>query len=80
MQQRLGLDVEVVDCPWGEGAHEGKLEEILKKDGNKKIKAVRACVRACWGRGRDCVAVAACGASADGCGAGLWPRVRCAAP
>lgn len=40
MMQRLGLDVHVVDRPWGEGAHEGELEEILRKDTEKKIKAV----------------------------------------
>jgi len=40
MQQRMGLDVHVVDCPWGEGAHEDKLEQILKQDTGKKIKAV----------------------------------------
>lgn len=40
MQQRMGLDVHVVDVPWGEGVHEDKLEEILKADTGKKIKAV----------------------------------------
>ena len=40
MMQRLGLDVQIVDCPWGEGADEGILEDILKKDTAKKIKAV----------------------------------------
>lgn len=40
MMQRLGLDVIEVDRPWGEGAHEGMLEEILRKDTEKKIKAV----------------------------------------
>lgn len=40
MMQRLGLDVTVIDCPWGEGADEGRLEEILRKDTNKTIKAV----------------------------------------
>lgn len=39
--QRLGLDVHVVDVPWGEGVHEDKLEQILKQDTGKKIKAVR---------------------------------------
>jgi len=42
MQQRMGLDVVAVDCPWGEGVHEDKLEQILKQDSGKKIKAVRA--------------------------------------
>lgn len=30
----------VVDRPWGEGADEGALEELLRKDTGKKIKAV----------------------------------------
>ena len=33
MMQRLGLDVQVIDRPWGEGAHEGLLEEALRKVG-----------------------------------------------
>eukprot|EP00200_Dunaliella_tertiolecta_P004805 CAMPEP_0202339556 /NCGR_PEP_ID=MMETSP1126-20121109/1365_1 /ASSEMBLY_ACC=CAM_ASM_000457 /TAXON_ID=3047 /ORGANISM="Dunaliella tertiolecta, Strain CCMP1320" /LENGTH=452 /DNA_ID=CAMNT_0048930119 /DNA_START=317 /DNA_END=1675 /DNA_ORIENTATION=+ len=40
MQQRMGLDVHAVDVPWGEGVHEDKLEQILKQDTGKKIKAV----------------------------------------
>lgn len=40
MMQRLGYDVHVIDRPWGEGAHEGVLEEVLRKDTQKKIKAV----------------------------------------
>ena len=40
MQQRLGLDVTVINCPWGHGAHEDKLAEILKADTKKEIKAV----------------------------------------
>jgi len=40
MMTRLGLDVTVIDRPWGEGAHEGLLEEALRKDTGKKIKAV----------------------------------------
>lgn len=40
MQQRLGLDVTVIDCPWGEGAHEDKLADILAADKSHKIKAV----------------------------------------
>jgi alanine-glyoxylate transaminase/serine-glyoxylate transaminase/serine-pyruvate transaminase len=40
MMQRLGLDVEVIDQPWGEGADEQALERILKSDSGKKIKAV----------------------------------------
>ncbi|KAK9828747.1 hypothetical protein WJX72_001909 [[Myrmecia] bisecta] len=40
MMERLGLDVIVVDRPWGEGADEAKLAEILKADTKKEIKAV----------------------------------------
>lgn len=40
MMKRLGLDVVEVDRPWGEGANEEILEEILRKDTGKKIKAV----------------------------------------
>lgn len=40
MMERLGLDVHVVDRKWGEGADEGILEDILRKDTEKKIKAV----------------------------------------
>lgn len=40
MMQRLGLDVEVVDCRWGDGADEARLAEILAADKEKKIKAV----------------------------------------
>jgi len=32
--------VEVVEVPWGGGADEAKLEQILKADTDKKIKAV----------------------------------------
>ncbi|KAK9807206.1 hypothetical protein WJX73_008893 [Symbiochloris irregularis] len=38
--QRLGLDVEVIDCRWGDGADEKKLEQILSADKQHKIKAV----------------------------------------
>lgn len=38
--QRLGLDVTVLETPWGEGADEGRLEKLLKEDVNKEIKAV----------------------------------------
>ena len=38
--QRLGLDVEVIECRWGDGADEAKLQDILSKDKDKKIKAV----------------------------------------
>lgn len=40
MQQRLGLDVTVVECRWGDGAYEDKLAELLAADKDKKIKAV----------------------------------------
>lgn len=40
MMQRLGLDVHVIDCRWGDGADEERLAEVLKADVDKKIKAV----------------------------------------
>jgi alanine-glyoxylate transaminase/serine-glyoxylate transaminase/serine-pyruvate transaminase len=40
MMQRLGLEVEVYDRPWGEGADEAKVEEVLRNDTSHKIKAV----------------------------------------
>lgn len=40
MQKRLGLDVTVVECRWGDGAYEDKLAELLVADKEKKIKAV----------------------------------------
>ena len=40
MMERLGLDVIKVEVPWGEGVPENKLEQILKDDSNKSIKAV----------------------------------------
>ena len=40
MYKRQGLDVTVVDCPWGEGAHEDKLADILSGLGGKDYKAV----------------------------------------
>lgn len=40
MMERLGLEVQVIDAPWGAGVDEAKLAEILKADTEKKIKAV----------------------------------------
>lgn len=40
MMQRLGLDVHVIDCRWGDGADEERLAEVLRQDKDKKIKAV----------------------------------------
>lgn len=40
MMHRMGLEVEVIDCRWGNGAEENRLEAILKKDTQKKVKAV----------------------------------------
>src|SRR6056297_1532022 len=42
MCQRYGLDVEVVDTPWGEGVPAARFEEILAADTGQKIKAVLA--------------------------------------
>lgn len=43
MCQKLGLDVEVVDCEWGTGVPANKFFEILDADVDHKIKAVLAC-------------------------------------
>ncbi|SDJ23472.1 L-aspartate--glyoxylate aminotransferase BhcA [Aliiruegeria lutimaris] len=42
MCQRLGLDVQVVETPWGEGVPVDRYEEILSADTNHEIKAVLA--------------------------------------
>ena len=40
MAQRLGLDVEVLDAEWGEGAPIERYQEALAADGSHRIKAV----------------------------------------
>src|SRR6185369_1646256 len=40
MMQRLGLDVEVLDTEWGEGAPEDRIEAALRADKDHKIKGV----------------------------------------
>ena len=40
MMERLGLEVEVVDCEWGEGAPERRLGEILRADTAHRIRGV----------------------------------------
>lgn len=42
MCQRFGLDVQIVDVPWGQGIPADKYEEILTADTAHKIKAVLA--------------------------------------
>lgn len=42
MAKRLGLDVTVIERPWGEGIPVDDLEARLKDDGNHEIKAVLA--------------------------------------
>ncbi|MGB7270613.1 MAG: L-aspartate--glyoxylate aminotransferase BhcA [Albidovulum sp.] len=42
MCQRHGLDVQIVETPWGEGLPADKYEEILKADANHEIKVVLA--------------------------------------
>lgn len=42
MCERHGLDVEVVETPWGEGISASRYEDILKADTSHKIKAVLA--------------------------------------
>ncbi|MEJ2761506.1 MAG: aminotransferase class V-fold PLP-dependent enzyme [Gammaproteobacteria bacterium] len=43
MCERHGLDVQVLDEPWGAGVPVEKYADILKKDKNKEIKGVFAC-------------------------------------
>jgi alanine-glyoxylate transaminase/serine-glyoxylate transaminase/serine-pyruvate transaminase len=38
--QRHGLDVQIIECPWGSGAPADKFEAILSQDKDKSIKAV----------------------------------------
>ena len=38
--QRHGLDVQIIECPWGSGALAENFEEILSNDKAHKIKAV----------------------------------------
>ncbi len=40
--QRHGLDVQIIECPWGSGAPSDKFEEVLSQDTNHEIKAVLA--------------------------------------
>lgn len=40
MCQRHGLNVEIVDCPWGEGAPADRFAEILAADTDHKIRAI----------------------------------------
>jgi alanine-glyoxylate transaminase/serine-glyoxylate transaminase/serine-pyruvate transaminase len=40
MMQRLGLDVQVIDLEWGEGAPEQRIEELLREDREHRIKGV----------------------------------------
>ncbi len=42
MCQRHGLEVEVVETPWGEGIHADRFEEILTADKSHEIRAVLA--------------------------------------
>ena len=42
MCQRHGLDVQVIETPWGEGLPADKYEEVLKADTNHQIKVVLA--------------------------------------
>lgn len=40
MMTRMGLDVQILDERWGDGANEDRLENVLREDKDKKIKAV----------------------------------------
>ena len=43
LAERMGLDVQLVQVPWGEGVPLKEFEKILKADREHKIKAVLAC-------------------------------------
>ncbi len=43
MCERLGLDVQIVDCEWGTGVPLQQFEDILKADTRHQIKAILAC-------------------------------------
>src|SRR5256714_2638339 len=40
MMQRLGLDVQVIDVEWGEGAPEQRIAQVLAEDRSHRIKGV----------------------------------------
>ena len=40
MMQRLGLEVQVIDCEWGDGAPEERIEQALREDRGHRIKGV----------------------------------------
>jgi alanine-glyoxylate transaminase/serine-glyoxylate transaminase/serine-pyruvate transaminase len=40
MMQRLGLEVQVIECEWGTGAPEDKIEQALRDDREHRIKGV----------------------------------------
>jgi alanine-glyoxylate transaminase/serine-glyoxylate transaminase/serine-pyruvate transaminase len=42
MAQRLGFEVEILDCEWGEGAPIDRYRHVLEADTGRKIKAVLA--------------------------------------
>jgi len=43
LAKRIGIEVELVDVPWGEGVPVNEFKKILRKDKEHKIKAVVAC-------------------------------------
>lgn len=43
MARRLGFDVDVLDCEWGEGIPVQRIEQVLRNDTRHTIKAVLAC-------------------------------------
>ena len=42
MARKLGFEVQVLDCAWGEGAPIDRIEQALRKDAQHRIKAVLA--------------------------------------
>lgn len=43
MAQKLGFEVQVLDCEWGEGVPIDRVAQALRKDDQHRIKAVLAC-------------------------------------
>ena len=43
MAQKLGFEVQVLDCEWGEGVPIDRVAQALRKDSQHRIKAVLAC-------------------------------------
>ena len=66
--ERMGLDVTVIDSPWGEGANEEKLAEILKvrtRAGTECRRSLAASLAALIFAGRCLLCTTCCAVQAD---------------